>query len=371
MRDALWAVARFLRDKVGWQGAGFTLGVAIVAIASFELYGILRTIEPREVVDALKATELQDVVVASLLVAAAYLTLTFYDYFALRTIGRSEVSYRTAALAGFTSYSIGHNVGFSIFSGGTVRYHVYSASGLSVIEVAKLCFVAGLTFWLGNIAVLGLGLLIEPGAASEIDRLPPLFNRGLGAAALIGLVLYVIWVSRAPRHVGRGSWDVALPAGYLTLVQILIGIVDLGFCSAAMYVLVPDQPEIDFISLAVIFVAATLLGFASHSPGGLGVFDAAMLVGLTHFDKEDLLGSLLIFRLLYYIVPFALSLAIIGFRQSFLGVKPLLQAVDPAHRPSATAPLRSEIAAHTKSAAPASGPGSGKRGGRGKTSTMI
>ncbi len=252
-----------------------------------------------------------------------------------------------------------------------MRYHIYSASGLSVIEVAKLCFVAGLTFWLGNIAVLGLGLLIEPGAASEIDHLPPLFNRGIGAVALLGLVLYVIWVSRAPRHVGRGSWDVALPAGYLTLVQILIGIVDLGFCSAAMYVLVPDQPEIDFISLAVIFVAATLLGFASHSPGGLGVFDAAMLVGLTHFDREDLLGSLLIFRLLYYIVPFALSLAIIGFRQSILGVKPLLQGVDPAHRPSATAPLRSEIAAHTKSAAPVPGPASRKRAGRGKTSTMI
>ncbi len=107
MRDALWAIARFLRDKVGWQGAGFALGIAIVAIASYELYGILRTIEPHEVVDALKATELQDVVVASLFIAAAYLTLTFYDYFALQTIGRSEVSYRTAALASFTSYSIG------------------------------------------------------------------------------------------------------------------------------------------------------------------------------------------------------------------------------------------------------------------------
>jgi hypothetical protein len=82
-----------------------------------------------------------------------------------------------------------------------------------------------------------------------------------------------------------------------------------------MYVLMPDLPNIDFISLLVIFVTATLLGFASHSPGGLGVFDAAMLVGLSQFDREDLLGALLLFRLLYYVIPFALSLVVIGVRE--------------------------------------------------------
>ena len=46
-----------------------------------------------------------------------------------------------------------------------------------------------------------------------------------------------------------------------------------------MYILVPDEPHVGFVVVAVIFVSATLLGFASHSPGGLGVFDAAMLVG--------------------------------------------------------------------------------------------
>ncbi len=100
-----------------------------------------------------------------------------------------------------------------------------------------------------------------------------------------------------------------MPGGPLTLLQIGIGIVDLGFCALAMYMLVPDEPNIGFVTLAVIFVAATLLGFASHAPGGLGVFDAAMLVALWQFDKEELLAGLLLFRLLYYIVPFALSLA--------------------------------------------------------------
>jgi uncharacterized membrane protein YbhN (UPF0104 family) len=82
-----------------------------------------------------------------------------------------------------------------------------------------------------------------------------------------------------------------------------------------MYMLVPDEPYIGFVTLAVIFVASTLLGFASHSPGGLGVFDAAMLVALWQFDTEDLLAGLLLFRLLYYLVPFAISLAILGGRE--------------------------------------------------------
>jgi len=81
---------------------------------------------------------------------------------------------------------------------------------------------------------------------------------------------------------------------------------------------VPDEPYIGFVALAVIFVSATLLGFASHSPGGLGVFDAAMLVALWQYDKEDLLAGLLLFRLLYYVVPFALSLAILGSRELYL-----------------------------------------------------
>src|SRR5207237_10262675 len=99
-------------------------------------------------------------------------------------------------------------------------------------------------------------------------------------AVSVGLVGYVVWVWTQPRRVGRGPWTVVLPGGPLTLLQIAIGIVDLSFCALAMYVLVPDEPNLGFVVVAVIFVSATLLGFASHSPGGLGVFVAALLVGL-------------------------------------------------------------------------------------------
>jgi len=322
MLHPIRAAARLIDQKIGWNRIGLALSLVIIVSAAAVLYRILREIEFSDLVVALKATELSDVVLAALFVAAGYFTLTFYDLFALRTIGANHIPYRIAAVAGFTSYSIGHNIGASAFTGGAVRYRVYSAWGLTAIDVAKICFVAGLTFWLGNVAVLGLGIAYEPTAASAIDRLPLWFNRVIAFAALALLAAYVAWVWVKPRVIGRSDWLVTLPGGPLTLLQIGIGIIDLACCAAAMYVLLPDDPHIDFIKLAVIFVAATLLGFASSSPGGLGVFDAAMMMALIEFEREELLAGLLLFRLLYYVIPFALSLIILGVRELWLGVAP-------------------------------------------------
>jgi glycosyltransferase 2 family protein len=322
MLHPIRAAARVIDQRIGWNRIGLALSLVIIVTAAVVLYRILRDISVADLIDALKTTEWIDILLAGAFVAAGYFTLTFYDLFALRTIGADHVPYRTAALAGFTSYSIGHNIGASAFTGGAVRYRVYSAWGLTAIDVAKICFVAGLTFWLGNVAVLGLGIAYVPQAASAIDQLPAWFNRALGFTALCLLVGYVAWVWAKQRVIGRSDWVVTLPGGPLTLLQIGIGIVDLACCAAAMYVLLPEDPHIGFIKLAVIFVSATLLGFASASPGGLGVFDAAMLVALIEFEREELLAGLLLFRLLYYVVPFALSLAILGVRELWLGVAP-------------------------------------------------
>ncbi len=315
----LRGTAQLVDRKVGLSRIGFAVSLTIIIVAAVVLYRILRDIDPDELIDALEATDWRTLIFAGLFVAAGYLTLTFYDLFALRTIGRPEIPYRIAALSGFTSYAVGHNVGASVFSGGAVRYRIYSSWGLSVVEVTKICFVAGLTFWLGNATVLGLGILQAPQAARAIDQLPLWANRTLALVVLALLAAYVAWVWVKPRVIGRDGWQVTLPGGPLTLVQIGIGILDLACCAAAMYMLVPDEPNLGFVTVAVIFVAATLLGFASHAPGGLGVFDAAMMVALWQFDKEDLLAGLLLFRLLYYIIPFVLSLAILGIREALLG----------------------------------------------------
>jgi glycosyltransferase 2 family protein len=332
--------------KIGWRRLGFALSLTIILAAGVVLYNTLHDIDFEYLLDSVKSYERYQIVMAALFVALGYFTLTFYDVFALRTIGRTEVPYRTAALAGFTSYSIGHNLGASVFTGGAVRYRIYSDAGLSAIEVAKICFIAGLTFWLGNATVLGLGIAFAPQAATTIDQLPPWFNRTAAIGALIVLATYVAWVWRTPRVIGRSDWEVTLPNGPSTLLQIGIGIVDLSFCALAMYMLMPDEPHIGFISLAVIFVSATLLGFASHSPGGLGVFDAAMLIALWQFEKEDVLAGLLLFRLLYYITPFALSLIVLGLRElwlSFMATTPArVESDKTAEKPAAPAIARRE-----------------------------
>src|ERR1700755_3593750 len=339
MLEAIRRAISFLRQKQVLHKVGVVISVTVIGIACYVLYHMLRGINVDEVIQAIRDTEPHQIALAALFVAAGYFTLTFYDLFATRAIGHN-VPYKINALAALTSYSIGHNVGASVFTGGAVRYRIYSAYGLNAIDVAKICFLAGLTFWLGNAGVLGLGISYHPEAAASIDQLPPWLNRTVAMMIIVALIGYVVWVWTQPRVVGRGPWTVVLPGGPLTLLQIAIGIVDLGFCALAMYVLVPDEPNLGFVVVAVIFVSATLLGFASHSPGGLGVFDAAMLVGLWQMDREELLGGMLLFRVLYYLSPFVISVILLTFREVIIGArsKRLQQAalkLDPGPPPEA------------------------------------
>jgi len=315
MLKSLRAVARFFRHTIGWNRIGVLLSLTIISVALVVLFHSLRDLDVDQVMAAVRAMPHTDIALSGLFVAGGYFTLTFYDWFALRTIGRAEIPYRIAALSGFTSYSVGHNVGATVFTGGAVRYRIYSAYGLSAIEVAKICFVAGLTFWLGNATVLGLSVAFEPHAAMPIDQLPSWLNRLIALLILAVLACYIGWVWNGRRMIGQGEWKVELPSGPSTLVQIVIGLFDLGFCALAMYMLLPHEPHVGFVTLLVVFVTATMLGFASHAPGGLGVFDAAMLVALWEFEKEDLVAGLLLFRLLYYLTPFVIALVILGIRE--------------------------------------------------------
>lgn len=321
-------MSRFFGEKIGWHRFGVMVSLTIIGVAFYVLYRKLQGISVSKVLLAMATVEYRDVALAALFVAIGYSTLTFYDLFALRTIGRKEVPYRVAALAGFTSYAIGHNVGASVFTGGAVRYHIYSTWGLNAVEVAKICFIAGLTFWLGNVTILGLCVAYEPSAAADVDQLGIWFNRAVGILLLLILISYIAWVWRAPRMIGRQNWQVRLPGGPLTLLQVVLGIFDMGSCALAMYMLVPNDPHVDFIAVSVVFISATLLGFLSHSPGGLAVFDAAMLGALSQYDAEELLAGVLIFRLLYYITPFMLALFILGTRELVLSLMRMRRSAD-------------------------------------------
>jgi uncharacterized membrane protein YbhN (UPF0104 family) len=322
MPNVTGVITRALHNRVGWERIGVAIGLLIMIVCVVTLFRLARDIDFEKVAVALKAKSPREILIAGAFVAGSYVTLTFYDFFALRTIGRNEVPYRVAAFASFTSYTIGHNLGATVFTGGVVRFRIYSAWGLSVVDVAKIAFVTGLTFWLGNAFVLGGGMVHAPESASAVNQLPPWVNRIIGLSALAVIGGYLIWLMPRPRIVGRTSWQVVLPSSRLTLVQIGIGVLDLGTAALAMHTLLPAEPSIDFIALLVIFVTAVLLGFLSHAPGSLGVIEAAILVGLPQFQKEELLASLLIFRFLYFVLPLFVAALLLGLRELWIVAEP-------------------------------------------------
>src|SRR5215471_6932228 len=322
MQGLLTALAHGFKKWIGWKRLGIAASLFIIAFAVTTLVRTLKGIDTGVILTALTEIPRGNIGLAALCVFFAFCTLTFYDFFALRTIGKKHVPYRIAALSSFTSYSIEHNIGATVFTGGAIRFRIYSDYGLNAIDVAKICFLSGLTFWLGNLVVLGVGMAYHPDAASEMDLLPSELNRLIAIGCLAGIGAYFVWLmnGKERRQLGQNGWKVVLPSAKLTVVQILIGVVDLTFCAMAMYLLIPAQPHIDFLSLAVVFILATLLGFASHAPGSLGVFDAAMLVAMPEFGKEQLLATLLVFRVLYFVIPFSIAISIMGTREFWLNV---------------------------------------------------
>jgi uncharacterized membrane protein YbhN (UPF0104 family) len=193
MRGLLTALGRGFKKWIGWKRLGVAASLIIIAFAITTLVRTLKGVDTGVILTALTEIPPGHIALAALCVVCAFCTLTFYDFFALRTIGKKLVPYRIAAMSSFTSYSIGHNIGATVFTGGAIRFRIYSDYGLNAIDVAKICFLSGLTFWLGNLVVLGIGMAYHPSAASAMDLLPPAMNRLIAIGCLAGIAAYFIW----------------------------------------------------------------------------------------------------------------------------------------------------------------------------------
>jgi glycosyltransferase 2 family protein len=306
-----------LKKKLGGNARLKGLGGAVISIAIgvgaiFALTHALKHIDYDQVFAIIKATKFDVIALALMLVTASYGSITLYDWLALHTMGRKDIPYRIAALASFTSYPIAHGIGAVALVSPIIRYRIYSGNGLGAIGVANVCFLTGLTFWLGNMTALGFSLLYEPAAISVIDHLSPGINRLLALALLGGVAAFVAWSWLFPKAIGKNRWLVRLPSGPLVLLQIVVGLLDLTAAAVSMYVLLPAGLDIGLFRLMAVFIAATLLGFASHAPAGLGVFDATILIGLGPESREELLAALLTFRFLYHLVPLSIALVLFG-----------------------------------------------------------
>src|SRR6201995_2727963 len=210
MHRLLTTLGRGFKERIGWKRLGISPSLLIIALAVTTLVRTPKGVDTGVVLTALTDIPPHHIAFAALCVIGAFCTLTFYDFFALRTIGKKHIPYRIAAMSAFTSYSIGHNIGATVFTGGPIRFRIYSDYGLSAIEVAKICFLSGLTFWLGNTFVLGIGMAWHPEAASAMDQLPASINRLIAFGTIAAVVSYFVWLTlgETRRELGQNGWKV-------------------------------------------------------------------------------------------------------------------------------------------------------------------
>src|SRR5712671_7720456 len=195
MHRLLTTLGRGFKEKIGWKRLGIAASLLNIPFAITTLVRTLKGVDTAVILVALTEIAPHRIALAALCVVGAFCTLTFYDFFALRTIGKTHIPYRIAAMSSFTSYTIGHNIGATVFTGGAIRFRIYSDYGLTAIDVAKICFLSGLTFWLGNLFVLGIGMTWHPWAASAMDQLPAAMNRLIALGIIAAIIAYLVWLS--------------------------------------------------------------------------------------------------------------------------------------------------------------------------------
>ena len=297
------------------QVAGTLASAALFVISILILYHVIGELDGAEVKAAFARASGEQIGLALLFTLLSYLTLTGYDWVSLPEVTTRRISYSVAALASFTSYAVSFTLGFPLVTAATVRYWVYSSVGLGARAIASLTLIAGITFWLGMGLVLGFVMVVLPQAAATFSRLPVAMNILVGLGIYAGILAYLLLVSRARRQWVVQGWVLRFPGVSVTWRQMALGAADVCFGAAVLYVLLPANADISFATMVAAYVFACLLGIASHAPGGIGVFEAVILLALPGVPREALVGALLVYRLCYYLLPFILALLLLGGRE--------------------------------------------------------
>jgi len=283
--------------------------IVVVGIAGAALIRLLEGIDWDDIQRALARIGWHRLFAAAAVTALSYVVLTGYDVIALRIIGR-QVRYRRAALASFTSYVFSHNLGFALLTGGTARLRIYRPAGLGIGEVAHIMVLTGITFWSGILTLLGFGLILQPGdvAIAGMTLTYPA-HAAIGAAglAILGAAVLALHWYRGRTLVAFGR-TIPLPSVRQAALQILLAGIDILLAATALLVLLPDSAAGLFPALLLGYLVAIVTGLITHAPGGVGVFEAVMLVSLPEVDRATLFAALLAYRLIYYLVPLAIGM---------------------------------------------------------------
>ena len=297
-------------------GAAGSLAVLCVFVAAvYVLHRELRDYRLRDIEQSLSLLSWSQLFAAVALTATSYTLLTGYDWLAVHYIDRS-LPYARIALASFVSYVSSYNFG-AILGGTTMRYRLYSAFGLSAVEIVKIIAICTLTFVLGFCTLAGAVFVFDPLPLPEIIKLPfpTVFPIGVGLLAFVGLYLATSVLWRRPIAV-RG-WELLLPPPGFTLMQMAVATADLIAAAGVLYMLLPAGLAPSYPQFLGIFLTAQVAGIASHVPGGLGVVEAVLMVTLGPENRAALMGSMVVYRAIYYFLPLGLAAGLLAGHEGF------------------------------------------------------
>ena len=290
-------------------------GLTLFVVALWVLHQALSEYRYQDVVAYLQRLPGAQLAAALLAAALSYVVTTGYDWLALRYI-RRPLPWPKVGFAAVLSYAFSNSVGLSILASSSLRYRLYSSWGLTAVDIARIVLFTTLTFWLGILVIGGVVLALDPLDLSVVPYVA-LDSRLLGLSLLGVPLAYLLLGLLRRQPVKLGPWELPMVRPRLALPQLMVGALDWVMAGVVLYVLLPDSAGIGFGYLLSVFLVAQIAGLISHVPGGLGVFESLVLLLLQNrLPATDLLGALLAYRLIYYVLPLALAALALGLYES-------------------------------------------------------
>ncbi|BAQ66543.1 lysylphosphatidylglycerol synthase domain-containing protein [Geminocystis sp. NIES-3709] len=251
-------------------------------------------------------------VVALVMTILGYGLMTGYDLLGFSHI-RQKLSPFKIAFTAFVSYAVGNTIGFTAFSGTAIRYHYYGLWGISKIKIGELIIFTHLTFWLGLLTISGVVSLLDPLTLPSVIKLPFKSIHPLGYIFLSLVIIYFIVSVTIKHSFNLGEEEITFPKPKISVGTIIIAALDWGLAAGVLYLLLPVNSAMSYISFFGIYIIALTAGLISTVPGGLGVFETIMLyLRPQSVSSSDMLGGLIAYRIVYFFIPLIVALALIG-----------------------------------------------------------
>lgn len=305
-------------DKRPPRALASLVGLLLFIVALVVLHHELKVYHLHDILTQAAQIPFQKRAQAFFFTILSYLIMSGYDTLALRYAGK-PLSYGKTAFASFISYAFSNNIGLSLLAGGSVRFRLYTAWGLTVSEVTKVILFCTATLWLGFLTLAGMVFLVEPVLIPRALHLPfrSVHPLGIFFLSLVGAGFIASLIRKEPFSL-RG-WTVSLPPPPFYVSQIGIAVLDWAVAASVLYVLLPDVPQLSFPAFLSIFLLGQLTGIVSQVPGGLGVFETVMLLLLSPFlPASTVVGSLLVYRTLYYFLPLLIAALLLSGQEMVL-----------------------------------------------------